>query len=81
VGRLPSQIHNDQDFFIKTTTDTSQFPLTPWIDQGDWGADDHWWVSDGSLLPPQPDLQLSHFSLPCGIDVPAHPFIEATQIG
>jgi hypothetical protein len=37
-GRLPSQFHNDQDFFLKVT---SADPLTPWVDQGDWGSDNH----------------------------------------
>eukprot|EP00037_Helgoeca_nana_P008673 m.77056 g.77056 ORF g.77056 m.77056 type:complete len:394 (+) comp19083_c0_seq1:25-1206(+) len=36
--RLPTQIHNDQDFFLRVTTDD---PLTSWINQGDWGGDDH----------------------------------------
>ena len=33
-----TDFHNDQDFFIRATPSD---PLTPWIDQGDWGADDH----------------------------------------
>jgi len=41
AGRLPTQIHNDQDFFLLVTNDTNRFPLTDWIDQGDWGGDDH----------------------------------------
>ena len=35
--RHPSQFHNDQDFFLRVTVDD---PLTAWISQGDWGADD-----------------------------------------
>lgn len=38
TGREPSQFHNDQDFFIMASKDD---PLTNWINQGDWGADDH----------------------------------------
>lgn len=41
AGRLPTQIHNDQDFFLRVTDDRTEFPLTDWINQGDWGADDH----------------------------------------
>jgi hypothetical protein len=37
-GRLPSQFHNDQDFFLRVTKED---PLTDWINQGDWGSDDH----------------------------------------
>ena len=34
----PTQFHNDQDFFLQTfSTD----PLIDWVDQGDWGSDDH----------------------------------------
>ena len=36
--RYPTQFHNDQDFFLRVT---DADPLTEWIDQGDWGADDH----------------------------------------
>lgn len=36
--QVATQFHNDQDFFLRATPDD---PLTPWIDQGDWGADDH----------------------------------------
>lgn len=35
---FPTQFHNDQDFFLLAT---AADPLTPWIDQGDWGSDDH----------------------------------------
>ena len=41
AGRLPTQIHNDQDFFLRVTDDRTAFPLTDWINQGDWGGDDH----------------------------------------
>ena len=41
TGRYPTQIHNDQDFFLRVTSDTDIYPLTDWIDQGDWGSDDH----------------------------------------
>ena len=34
----PSNFHNDQDFIVRTT---DQDPLTDWINQGDWGSDDH----------------------------------------
>ena len=34
----PTQFHNDQDFFLRV--DPSD-PLVDWIDQGDWGSDDH----------------------------------------
>ena len=34
----PTQIHNDQDFFLRASPED---PLTPWVDQGDWGGDDH----------------------------------------
>ena len=37
-GREPTQFHNDQDFFLRVT---EADPLTAWIDQGDWGGDDH----------------------------------------
>ncbi len=37
-GREPTQFHNDQDFFLRVS---SADPLTPWINQGDWGGDDH----------------------------------------
>eukprot|EP00658_Telonema_sp_P-2_P011827 TRINITY_DN1452_c0_g1_i21.p2 TRINITY_DN1452_c0_g1~~TRINITY_DN1452_c0_g1_i21.p2 ORF type:complete len:327 (-),score=66.63 TRINITY_DN1452_c0_g1_i21:1985-2965(-) len=38
AGREPSQFHNDQDFFLLATADD---PLADWVDQGDWGGDDH----------------------------------------
>jgi hypothetical protein len=34
----PGNFHNDQDFIIRVTPDD---PLTDWINQGDWGGDDH----------------------------------------
>jgi hypothetical protein len=38
ASRHPTQFHNDQDFFLRVTpADT----MTDWVDQGDWGADDH----------------------------------------
>lgn len=37
-GREPTQFHNDQDFFLRVS---EADPLTPWINQGDWGGDDH----------------------------------------
>ena len=36
--REPTQFHNDQDFFLRVS---SADPLTPWVNQGDWGGDDH----------------------------------------
>eukprot|EP00041_Stephanoeca_diplocostata_P014879 m.281502 g.281502 ORF g.281502 m.281502 type:complete len:423 (+) comp19839_c0_seq14:29-1297(+) len=36
--REPTQFHNDQDFFLKVTTND---PLVDWVNQGDWGGDDH----------------------------------------
>ena len=36
--RQPTQIHNDQDFFLRVT---DADPITEWVDQGDWGADNH----------------------------------------
>ena len=35
---VPDNFHNDQDFLLRTTTED---PLTTWVNQGDWGADDH----------------------------------------
>ena len=35
---LPDNFHNDQDFLLRTHAGD---PLTTWINQGDWGADDH----------------------------------------
>lgn len=37
-GREPTQFHNDHEFFLRAT---EADPLTDWIDQGDWGGDDH----------------------------------------
>lgn len=34
----PPNIHNDQDFFVITRASD---PLTPWVDQGWWGARNH----------------------------------------
>lgn len=33
-----TQVHNDQDFFLRQSPDD---PPTQWVDQGDWGGDDH----------------------------------------
>ncbi len=33
-----SNFHNDQDFFLHASPSD---PLVPWLNQGDWGADDH----------------------------------------
>lgn len=33
-----TSFHNDQDFILLATKDT---PLTDWVNQGDWGGDDH----------------------------------------
>ena len=43
VGHEPTQIHNDQDFFLRVPAGghDADFPLTEWVDQGDWGGDDH----------------------------------------
>ena len=38
VHNPPTSFHNDQDFFLRVTTDD---PLTDWINQGDWGSDNH----------------------------------------
>ncbi len=35
---LPGNFHNDQDFILRVT---EADPFTDWINQGDWGADDH----------------------------------------
>ena len=35
---IPGNFHNDQDFIVRVT---SSDPITEWINQGDWGADDH----------------------------------------
>jgi hypothetical protein len=35
---FPSNFHNDQDFFLRVS---DADPLVPWINQGDWGSDDH----------------------------------------
>ena len=41
---LPTNFHNDQDFIIRSSeTD----PLTAWINQGDWGRDDHCTIQHG----------------------------------
>mmetsp|Transcript_118622 Transcript_118622/g.295829 ORF Transcript_118622/g.295829 Transcript_118622/m.295829 type:complete len:413 (+) Transcript_118622:41-1279(+) len=37
-SRWPTQFHNDQDFILRVTDSD---PLTDWVDQGDWGPDDH----------------------------------------
>ena len=37
-GREPTQFHNDQDFFL---LQDAQAEAVEWVDQGDWGADDH----------------------------------------
>eukprot|EP00039_Didymoeca_costata_P015349 m.259415 g.259415 ORF g.259415 m.259415 type:complete len:433 (-) comp16203_c0_seq6:4197-5495(-) len=34
----PTDFHNDQDFIVRTTVDD---PITDWINQGDWGSDQH----------------------------------------
>lgn len=34
----PSNFHNDQDFLLRVSADD---PRTDWVNQGDWGADDH----------------------------------------
>lgn len=36
--RYPTQFHNDQDFFLRVT---AADPLADWVNQGDWGGDDH----------------------------------------
>ena len=33
----PGNFHNDQDFIIRVAADD---PVTQWVNQGDWGADD-----------------------------------------
>ena len=33
-----SSFHNDQDFFLRASPSD---PLVPWLNQGDWGSDDH----------------------------------------
>ena len=38
AARHPTQFHNDQDFFLRVT---AADPLTDWVDQGDWGGDNH----------------------------------------
>ena len=38
VHNPPTSFHNDQDFFLRVTSDD---PLTDWVNQGDWGGDNH----------------------------------------
>ena len=37
--KAPTDFHNDQDFFLLSHPETDV--RVPWINQGDWGADDH----------------------------------------
>ena len=41
----PDNFHNDQDFLVRVTSDD---PLTEWINQGDWGSDEHCTVQQHS---------------------------------
>lgn len=36
--KYPTQFHNDQDFILRSS---NQDPLVNWVDQGNWGGDDH----------------------------------------
>ena len=36
--RAPTQFHNDQDFIVRATESD---PIVEWVDQGDWGSDNH----------------------------------------
>merc|ERR1719272_11242 len=54
IGRLPSQFHNDQDFMLRVT---DADPMTPWINQGDWGGDDHCTIQGAGTV-------VSHINFP-----------------
>eukprot|EP01047_Picozoa_sp_COSAG01_P002612 COSAG01_NODE_70_length_28755_cov_34.709067_11_plen_440_part_00 len=50
---IPDNFHNDQDFLLRVSTSD---PVTHWINQGDWGADDHCTIQNHS-----------HSGEPCGV--------------
>ena len=55
---LPTNFHNDQDFLLRAAADD---PVTDWVNQGDWGADDHCAVrhrSGGSPVPCGPTSRM-----------------------
>lgn len=68
---VPGNFHNDQDFIVRVT---SSDPLTKWINQGDWGADNHCTIAHAgpefnctkadNKLPHQLDGCVSYIRLP-----------------
>ena len=47
-----TEYHNDQDFFLMALKPGSNetYPLTDWVDQGDWGGDNHCTVQKGAVV-------------------------------